>query len=120
LLGFALALLFAAAAFGGTLAVLYLCGKPAPRPASVVHAAIGAASIAALLLALSRGIKRTGMGTAGFGPTAAVLLALALLFGLRLAWMAWRQRRPSEILVFTHAGLAVAGLVLLSALVAIR
>ena len=115
-------LLCCAAVVGGGLAILYLRGPQAPRPAGaipIVHAALGATSLAALLLALGRGLPQTGMGTAGFGPTAAALLALALLFGLRLGWMGWRRRRPSEFLVFTHAGLAITGLVVLLALVAV-
>jgi hypothetical protein len=111
-----------AAALGGGLAIMYLRGPEARRPAAAIpiaHAAFGAASLAALLLALCRGLAQTGMGTAGFGPTAAALLALALCFGLRLAWLAWRRRRPSELLVFTHAGLAITGLVVLLALVAV-
>ncbi|HTT78088.1 MAG TPA: hypothetical protein VMF86_00270 [Stellaceae bacterium] len=118
----AFALLCGAAALGGGLAISYLRGGSARRPAAALvaaHPILGAAGLAALILALRRGVPDTGMGTAGFGPTAAVLLALALLFGLRLAWVAWRRRRPSELLVFSHAGLAIAGLVVLLALVAI-
>lgn len=118
----AVGLLCAAAASGGALAVVYLRGRETPRPPAALiaaHPTLGAAGLAVLILALWRGLPNTGMGTSGFGPTAAALLAPALLFGLRLAWMAWRRRRPSELLVFTHAGLAIAGLVLLLALVAV-
>ncbi|HTV87737.1 MAG TPA: hypothetical protein VME41_01865, partial [Stellaceae bacterium] len=110
-----------AAAVGGGLAVLYLQGPQAKRPAAgllALHAGLGAASLAVLLTALRRGPPHTGMGTAGFGPTAASLLATALLFGLWLALLSWRRRRAGELLVFVHAGLAITGVVVLLALVA--
>jgi hypothetical protein len=122
MLHLALALVCGAGVIGAGLAILYLRGAEAKRPATaipIVHAALGATGLAALLLALSRGLKQTGMGTIGFGPTAAILLTLALVFGLRLALMARRRRRPSELVVFTHAGLAITGLVVLLALVAV-
>jgi len=122
MLALALALLCAAAAVGAGMAVRYLRGRAAKPPAAVTraaHATLGASSLAALLLALSRGLPPTHMGTGGFAVTTAVLLGLALLFGLRLAILSWRRRRPSEGLVGTHAGFAVAALVLLLALVSL-
>jgi hypothetical protein len=122
LLRLAFVLLCGAAALGSGLAVIYLRASEARRPVAALvaaHPTLGAAGLAALILALWRGQPNTGMGTAGFGLTAAALVAMALLFGLRLAWMAFSRRRPSELLVFTHAGLAIAGLVLLLALVAV-
>lgn len=119
----ALALLCAAAAIAGGLAVLYLRGpqaKAPPAPLLAAHAILGTASLAALILALHRGLPHSGMGTSGFGPTAAGLLALALAFGLLLARASSRRRRPGELLVGTHAGLAIAGLVVLLTLVALR
>jgi hypothetical protein len=83
------------------------------------HAALGVASIIALRIALRRGLPQIGMGTSGFGQAATVLLALALAFGLRLAWLGWRGRRPSELLVGTHALCAIVGLVLVLSLVAL-
>ena len=123
MLAAALVLLCAAAIVGAGLAVLYVRGPQAkPPPAAVLagHATLGAASLAVLLLALGRGLPQSRMGTAGFGPTAAALLALTLAFGLLLAAASWRRRRPSEMLVGTHATLAIAGLVVLLALVALR
>jgi hypothetical protein len=118
----AFVLLCAAAAIGGGLAVLYLRrpqAKPAPpAPVLATHAALGAASLAVLLVALGRGLPPTGIGAAGLGPTAAALLAMALAIGLLLAHASWRRRRPGEMLVGLHAGLAVAGLVVLLALIA--
>lgn len=115
----AFGLVCGAAAIGAALAVIYLRAKPAPAAALALHAAVGAAGLAILVLALRRGLPQTGMGTAGFGPTAAVLLALTLAFGLRIAWLGWRRRRPSEILVGTHALAAVSALVLLLSVVAL-
>jgi hypothetical protein len=120
LLVLALVLLCGAAAIGGALGILYLRGKPAPTAVLAIHAALGVASIIALRIAVRHGLPQMGMGTAGFAPTATVLLALALAFGLRIAWLGWHRRhRPSELLVFTHAGLAIGGLVLLLTLVAV-
>jgi hypothetical protein len=115
----ALLLLSGAAAIGGGLAVLYLRGRTPPGLVPVVHAVFGVAGIVAFRIALRRGLPHPGMGTAGFGPTATVLLALAFLLGLRLAWLGWRGRRPSELLVGSHALLAIAGLVLVLSLVAL-
>ena len=123
MLGLAFGLLCVAAAIGCGLALRYL---RAPRPKAVAaaipiaHGAIGAASFAALLLALRRGLPPPAMGTAGFGVAAAVLLALALGFGLLLAHAAWRRQRPAGLIVGTHAALAIAALVLLLTLVALR
>ncbi|MGC2524752.1 MAG: hypothetical protein WA417_19290, partial [Stellaceae bacterium] len=63
-----------------------------------------------------RGGGRPHMGTAGFRTTSAALLAAALLLGLVMARAAWRRRRPAGMLVGAHAGFAIAGLVLLLAL----
>ena len=115
----ALVLLCGGAAIGGALAVLYLRGKSAPSLVLAVHATLGVAGIVALRVALRRGVPQSGMGTAGFGPIATALLGLAFLFGLRLAWLGWRKRRPSELLVGTHALVAITGIVLVLSLVAL-
>ncbi len=123
MLTLALSLLCAASLFGCGLAVLYIKGaraNSAPGALAIVHAALGAASLAVLLLALRRGLPASGMGTAGFGPIAGGLLALAFGFGLVLACAGWRHRRPAGALVGTHAGLAIAALALLLTLVALR
>jgi len=121
MLRLALGFLCAAAALGAGLAVYYLResrAKPLPAAIPAAHGVLGAASLGALLLALFHGLPRTGMGTAGFAPIAAGLLALVLALGLALAWR--RGRPPAPALVATHASLAVAGLVILLALVALR
>lgn len=116
----ALVVLCSAAVLGGFLAVSYFRGAPAPPLVLAIHAALGVASIITLRIALRHGLPHSGMGTAGFGPTATALLALTLVLGLRIAWLAWRRRRrPSELLVGTHALVAISGLVLVLSLVAL-
>ncbi|HEY3911497.1 MAG TPA: hypothetical protein VGM07_16655 [Stellaceae bacterium] len=118
----AFGILCAAGLVGLVLALIYLRGPGVapPHPAiPAVHGGIGAVSLAVLLTALDRGRRHHAMGTAGFGRTAAGLLALALVLGLAIAVAAWRRRRPAGALVGAHAGLAIAGLVLLWALIAL-
>ena len=113
----ALALVALAAAIGAYLAVCYFRRRSSGRAVRLLHAGFGIAGLAALLLSLQTSGPASRMGTTGFGPTAAILLALALLLGLALARAYWQQRRPNELLLGFHAGLAIAGLVLLLALV---
>jgi hypothetical protein len=123
MLALAFTLLCAAVAIGCGLAFIYMRGpdaKPPPAALPVVHAAFGAASLLALIAALRRGVPQSGMGIADFGVIALVLLALTLAFGVLLALASWRRGRPGELLVGTHAGLAVAGFVILMTLVALR
>ena len=113
-LGFAL--LCAAAAIGGLLAIAYLRGRPVRPRLALLHGALGAAGLAALLRALRRGLPMSAMGTGGFGQAAALLLGLALALGV---WFALRRCRPAGALVGAHAGLAIAALVLMLTLVAL-
>lgn len=113
----------AAVLIGSILAMLYIRGpqaRPAPWSVAAIHGALGAASLGALIAALRIGLPRTGMGTAGFGVIAAGLYTLALGLGLWLAFAAWRRRRPAGALVGAHAGVAIAGFVLLLALFALE
>ncbi|HTV44371.1 MAG TPA: hypothetical protein VMF05_03560 [Stellaceae bacterium] len=116
------AILCVAGLCGMALAVVHL---RAARPASaqsalaVLHGVIGAAGLAILLVDLDHMPRQHAMGTTGFGRTSAVLLALALLLGLTIAAVRWRRRRPNGALIGVHAGLAIAGLVVLSALLAL-
>ena len=118
----ALATLCVAALSGAGLALVYLRG-PAARPPhwaiAAMHGGLGATGLALLLAARDRDVPRAAMGTAGFGRTAAGLLALALALGLLILGAAWRRRRPSGVLVGAHVGFAVAGLVVLRALIAL-
>lgn len=123
MLTLAFALLCGAALFGAALAIRYLAGtgaKPPPAALPPVHGTLGAAGLAVLILALRRGLPESSLDTAGFGPIAAALLGSALALGLATAPAAWRQRRPAGTLVGAHAGLAIAGLVMLLTLVALR
>jgi hypothetical protein len=123
MLTLAFVLLCGAALFGAALAMRHLAGADARKlPAALppLHGVLGAAGLACLLLALRHGLPASRFGTASFGPIAAVLLGLALVLGLAMAPAAWRRRRPPEPLVGAHAGLAIAGLVMLLTLVALR
>ncbi len=118
----ALAILCIAALIGAALAVGYLrrpAARTPPRSLPAGHGAIGAAGLAMLLAGLGRGVPRSTMGTAGFGRTSAALFALALVLGLGIAWASWRGRRPAGALVGAHAAIAIAGLVVLWALLAL-
>jgi hypothetical protein len=120
MLFFAFALICAAAAIGAGLAVAHLREAPArPSPfLALVHGAVGGAGLAALVAALRGGLARAGMGLSGFGPISAGLLGIAFAFGLALGLSA-RRRRPSGALIGAHASLAIAGLVVLLALIAL-
>jgi hypothetical protein len=107
---------------GSALAVLYVRGarsRPAPKAVPPLHGALGAAGLLALLFALLRGLPPSHMGTGGFAPTAAALLGAAFCLGLAVALLSWRKGRPAGALVGLHASLAIAGFVVLLALVAL-
>lgn len=119
---FAFAILCAAVLSGSALAVLYARGarsRPPHKAVPPLHGALGAAGLLTLLLALLRGVPPSHMGTGGFAPLAAGLLAAAFCLGLALALLAWRRGRPAGAVVGAHASLAIAGFVLLLALVAL-
>ena len=116
----AFGILCAAALLGLGLAFLYLRGPPARRPHPAVpalHGAVGVASLLVLVAARDHMRTNNAMGTAGFRSWGIGLLALALLLGLAIAWASWRGRRPAGALVGAHAGFAIAGLVMLLALI---
>ena len=115
---FAFAILCVAVAIGAALAIRYLYRPSlrAPWPIPLAHGALGAAGLAVLLLVLRKGLPPSSAGTAGFGPTAAALLALALALGLAIGLS---RRRPPGLLVAIHAGLAIAGFVVLWTLVSL-
>ncbi len=104
------------------LAIPFLRGKEvrrAPWLVTLGHGLLGAAGFGVLLAALWNGVPASGMGTAGFAPAAAVLLALALALGMLIALASFRRGRPAALLVGVHASLAIAGLVVLWALVSL-
>jgi hypothetical protein len=115
-------MLAVAAAGGALLAIPFLRGKDSRRAHWAValgHGVVGAAGVAALVVALWQGVPVSGMGTAGFGPGAAVLFGLALALGISIALASFGGRRPAATLVGVHASLAIAGLVVLWALVSL-
>lgn len=83
------------------------------------HGALGTAGFGVLAAGLWQGVPVSGMGTAGFGPGAAVLFGLALALGISIALASFGRRRPAATLVAVHASLAIAGLVVLWALVSL-
>lgn len=101
---------------GGALAVPYLHSglRRLPWPVRLLHGGLGTAGLGVLMLVLYRGLPLTTMGTTGFGPTATVLFGLALVLGLATALF---RGRPAGVLVAFHAGLAIAGFVVLWTLV---
>jgi hypothetical protein len=117
-MGTAFYLCCAAVTLGCVLAVPYLRGaaRRVPWPIGVVHGALGGAGLAALLLMLRNGLPPSAMGTTGFVPAAAMLLGIALLLGLVIGLT---RRRPPGALVAVHASVAIAGFVVLWAVVSL-
>jgi hypothetical protein len=103
---------------GGALALPYLHSglRRLPWPVRFLHGGLGAVGLALLLLVLYRGLPPSTMGTAGFGQAAAVLFGLALVLGLAIALF---RVRPAGVVVAFHAGLAIAGFVVLWTLVSL-
>jgi hypothetical protein len=109
----AFALVLVAASSGALLVWMNLApGRVSPRwPFGALHAALGAAGLAALLSALQGPPRGETMGVGAFGRIAAWLLALALLMlSKRL-----RHRRPTSGPIGIHAMLAIIGVVMLAA-----
>lgn len=122
MLQLAFAVLAAAALFGAGLAVRYLRGPSAPRlpqALPLAHGSLGVAGLILLIAVLRHGLPSTDNGTAGFGLIAAGFFGLALVLGLLIAALAWRGRRPGGLVIGTHASVAIAGIVVLAALVAL-
>jgi len=105
-------LLCATVALGSALALPYLgvTARRLPWLVRTVHGMLGTVSLGTLLLALQRGLPPSAMGTAGFGLAAAAFIGLALILGLAIVFF---RVRPPGIVVAFHAGLAVAGFVVL-------
>ena len=102
--------IFAIAALGGLyLASQVLRGRLAPGSVSFLHALLGAAGLVARVVAVLQG-SGAGRATAALG-----LLVVAALGGFYLASLHARKAIAPKGVVVLHAGLAVAGfLVLLS------
>lgn len=101
-------IVFAIAAIGGVvLASKVLTGKFAPWALSIVHALLGATGL--ILLAVEV-IQGTGAGRA---VAALALLVIAALGGFYLASLHLRKQIAPKGIVFIHAGVAVAGFLIL-------
>lgn len=103
-------IVFAVAAIGGlVLAAHVLCGKFAPWALSLLHAVLGATGLVLLVVLMVQGAASRPVMT-GLG-----VLLLAALGGFFLASFHLRRKLPPKAVVAIHAGVAVAGfLVLLS------
>lgn len=108
-------IVFAIAAVGGViLASRVLTGRLAPWALSIIHAVLGATG---LLLLIAQVLQESGFGRI---VAALALLIVAALGGFYLASSHLRKQIPPKIIVLIHAGVAVAGfLVLLSVLLGI-
>ncbi|HEY7990783.1 MAG TPA: hypothetical protein VID77_05275 [Stellaceae bacterium] len=120
----AFGILAVAALVGSGLAIVHARGPGAKiigRTVPTIHAVIGTVGLAVLIAALRLGASAASerLGTAGFGTAAAGLVALAFLVGLLMASRAWRRKPPGGALIGIHATLAIAGVTLLLALVAL-
>ncbi|MCE7902777.1 MAG: hypothetical protein DYH20_09040 [Gammaproteobacteria bacterium PRO9] len=95
---------FAVAAVGGLiLAAHVLRDKYAPWALSLLHATLGAIGLVLLIAVLVQGTVARAV-LVGF-----VLLLVAALGGFFLASFHLRQRLPPKAVVVIHAGVAVAG-----------
>lgn len=112
-----LALLLSAAAIGMFLAVGVAAGRSNGWRIPLLHGLCGFAGLVALLVASRAAAPVRGL--AGFRPAAAILLGIALLFGLRMLVVARRGGRPSGLAVGTHALIATGGIVMVLAIAAL-
>jgi hypothetical protein len=104
-------ILFAVAALGGVvLAGLRLAGRPLPIPLALVHGALAAAGLVALIVLLVHG------ATAGHLALSLLLFVIAALGGFFLFAVHLRNKDSSALpvpVVLLHGALAVAGFVIL-------
>ena len=104
-------LIFAIGAVGGlVMAMRVLRNQLAPWALSLLHAALGATGLvltAIVVLGKSQAVSSVV-------PIALLILVVAALGGFFLASFHARRQLPSRGVVFTHAGLAVVGFLLLA------
>jgi len=104
-------LIFAIGAVGGlVMATRVLRNQLAPWALSLLHAALGATGLvltAIVVLGKSEAVSSVV-------PIALLILVVAALGGFFLASFHARRQLPSRGVVFTHAGLAVVGFLLLA------
>lgn len=105
-------LIFAIGALGGLiLASSVLRGKLAPWALSIVHMLLGATGLVLTALVVLGG-SDAGKGMV---PIALLILVVAALGGFYLASIHVKKEVASRGVVFTHAGIAVIGFLLLLA-----
>ena len=118
MLNAALIILVIAVLFGSWLAVLHSAGRPAertPLPLALMHAGLALGGLALLAVTLRGPARGADQGVAGFGVTAAGLLAVAAIIGAQI-FVRFRLRKKSAgALIGVHAALAVSGVVILAA-----
>lgn len=104
-------LIFAIGAVGGLiLASSVLRGRLAPWALSLLHAALGATGLILTGIVVLQGAEE-GQGLV---PIALLVLVVAALGGFFLASYHARKQIPSRGVVFTHAGAAVIGFLILA------
>jgi hypothetical protein len=110
--------LTAAVAAGSLLALCFMRDISKPL-LGALHGALGAAGLALLLLTLQGPRRGEAMGVGSFGFFAAVLLALALVFGLFVLLLLRRASPAAGFMIAVHATMAITGYVLLLAWVSV-
>ena len=104
-------LIFAIGAVGGlVMATRVLRNQLAPWALSLLHAALGATGL--VLTAIV--VLGNPEAVSSVVPIALLILVVAALGGFFLASFHARRQLPSRGVVFTHAGLAVVGFLLLA------
>jgi len=109
-------ILAASVLFGCALAVLHLRNNGgAPWTLAALHGLLGIAGLILLVLALGGPLRGVDQGVDSFGMIAAIVIAVATLFGSGLLAMhLFKKRRFFGLLIGTHATLAVYGFVFLA------
>jgi hypothetical protein len=105
---------------GAVLAVLAMRERavaPPPLALAGLHGALAVAGFGLLAAALQGPPRGLSTGTASFGATALVILALAGLAGFGILALHLRKRRLPGLLIGVHGTLAVTGFVILAAYV---
>jgi len=104
-------LIFAIGAVGGlVMATRVLRNQLAPWALSLLHAALGATGLVLTAIA----VLGKSEAVSSVVPIALLILVVAALGGFFLASFHARRQLPSRGVVFTHAGVAVIGFLLLA------